>query len=376
MQTSEPIISRLKLKKNGGGRVPLTIAFEIMEWLDEVGEPDLVADRLIQKIEKNSDYFNDYVLNELYSFLFIGGFYPTIIEFIGRHMGKKNFKIPWSLLVECFCLCEGISEDAKKALWESIKINQVEVESSMAPHSLELFPDLAPYKIEIKNLLLEKYQAVKNEMIDSLVSLRAQQLVDAERQLLTKLCKMYPDDPEVLNQLSIYKENNAYEILTRYSPDHRIMNRDQIFVRLGHFLEIKEEFNEEMAKKILKQMIPLAEGDAILAYEFAVALLIIEDYEGALHILEYAENHKNKKWLRIELLLLQRHFLVVLEELVGLELEFSDEPETFFAISYFRAQAYWGLGQKGNAVEIMESLTSLRPNYRSALTLLGEWRGR
>jgi hypothetical protein len=56
-----------------------------------------------------------------------------------------------------------------------------------------------------------------------------------------------------------------------------------------------------------------------------------------------------------------------------MEIKYISDPETTFAVSYLRAQALQGLGQHGSALEIMQSIVRVRPNYRSAHSLILEW---
>ena len=101
---------------------------------------------------------------------------------------------------------------------------------------------------------------------------------------------------------------------------------------------------------------------------------MLDQFEDSLHILSFSNDESEAfLWFRLEALLKARHFVEVLHEITHIELQFAHEPETFFATAYLRAQAYWGLGQKHSAMEVMDSVLVSRPHYRAASALLSLW---
>jgi hypothetical protein len=112
-----------------------------------------------------------------------------------------------------------------------------------------------------------------------------------------------------------------------------------------------------------------------MAFEFAIAAIMLESYEAALQILEFCEPTESLLWLRLEVLLQCRRFVEVLNEIAQVEVMLAHQPETFFATAYLRAQALWGLGQKHTAIEVIEGVLAARPHYRAASALLNIWSG-
>ncbi|MNL11546.1 hypothetical protein D3C87_1323860 [compost metagenome] len=120
-------------------------------------------------------------------------------------------------------------------------------------------------------------------------------------------------------------------------------------------------------------LIEAAAENPELAADLAIAAVMFEMPETALKVLEFAEADASMIWLRMEVLLMARHFIELLNEISKTEVMFAHEPETFFATAYLRAQAFWGLGQKHTAIEVMEGLLISRPHYRAASALLSVW---
>ena len=119
----------------------------------------------------------------------------------------------------------------------------------------------------------------------------------------------------------------------------------------------------------------MREGAHIAAYNLAIGLYFIELYHEALQVIRRAPESSAKDWFYLELLLRCGRYLECLDEVNQIELKYSADPESTFAATYIRAQALWGLGQTGSAIELLRSIVDIRPSYRSAHSLLNEWAG-
>ena len=118
-----------------------------------------------------------------------------------------------------------------------------------------------------------------------------------------------------------------------------------------------------------------AKNDPSQAADLAVIAAMIDLWDDAIELLAMAPDAGRRGWLRLELMLGANRNLELLNELAVVEQAHSEDPETFYATAYLRAQALWALGQEEQAVEILESLLSARPQYRAGVSLLTLWRG-
>ena len=162
---------------------------------------------------------------------------------------------------------------------------------------------------------------------------------------------------------------------------------------LSHrFTEMPAAMTESLPElsTVEKEMIDMWTQDAVAAtlkkrgkknvdigYDLAVSLLMMDAPEAALAVAtSIPSNSKNAvgvDWLIAELLLSLRRFVDLLNHLQHLEVTYSNDPETAFAVSYLRAHALKALGQSAAAVEILRNIVQVRPNYRSAGHLAIEW---
>ncbi len=340
---------------------------EIHNLLSEYGDPALVADRLIRNMDESEENITASNVEALARFLWHCGFLTTLNDFVLRHIQKENFPIPWAYFAEAIgqmhpeieprilaSLKEGI--DATKG-WEVL---------SRSAALDRFFKEVGALRRDRKYKIHKRYYAEKKNYIDQLTTLRTQQLYEQEKDLLELLQKLYPGDQDVHKEFKDHEQRYATEILARWGPSQKSRPVEEV------------SFDEDQLK-ILHEIFLTMEAECkdseSLGYDCAIAMWMMEDFEHALLLLGYADNCTSKDWLYLELLLKCRRFLELLQALVEVENVYVDDPETFFATTYLRAQAFWGLGQRHMAIEIMESLVTSRPNYRSAPSLLNLWRG-
>ena len=81
-----------------------------------------------------------------------------------------------------------------------------------------------------------------------------------------------------------------------------------------------------------------------------------------------------RDWLHLDLLIYTRKFAESLSFIQDLDLKYHDDPLFYSTKIYYIAQCFWGLGDKNKAIELMENLIEIKPDYRLASSLLKEWR--
>lgn len=341
----------------------LSIELEIQSLLKENLPFEQIGNSLVEKIE-NADYeWTNENLNSLYMFLLKSGQAQLLISFILKHIKDKKFIIPWGHFIEAVSLLHSeINPELIKLFKKGIKETSGKYLACQSDKWDSLIAEIAEWRSQKSWEENKRAPLLKKELLEKLNTLRTQQLYIAEQELLQKLGKMFPGDPDVQNEILKAQERYAYEVLNRYSG----IKKDKL-----NFEESQEKKNLESISLCL-----LAKSQEIpeMAVDFAVAALMMEDFETSYQILKTCQQSSVTLWMKTELQLKTRRYVELLEELVTIELTMAEDPETFFATALLRAQAFWGLGQKHTAVEILEGLLASRPSYRSASLLLDLWR--
>jgi hypothetical protein len=342
------------------------IELEIQKLINELTDLDDVADRLIQTIESSPTRFNEENITSVAQFLFNTGRNQKLIQFVLRHVGENKFYVPWPFFLEALGHAKiQLGEVEIKSIFEGIQKSKAQAEASRAKSFDSYIPILSEWRAHRKYKIQKNYISKKSALIDELFMLRTEQLIDEEKKVLKRLQLLFPGDKDVAHEISEHKQRHALDILARHSPKPQSIEFRQPTV---------VDLQSELALNLLStELLTIAKVDPKMAFEFAVAAFMLEAYPLALDVLQYSEQTESAIWLRLELLLNCRHFAELLSELAQVEILLAGDPETFFASTYLRAQALWGLGQKHSALELLHGVINLRPNYRAASTLLNVW---
>lgn len=212
-----------------------------------------------------------------------------------------------------------------------------------------------------------QYQNKRKELMEKLHFLQNHRLLEEERRLLSLLQKMYPQDEEIHSKQEEFEERWAREIISLHSQsllktESEAKTRTALGESEKRFAEVLCEFTLELCQTNDKR-----------CYNLALCLYFMELYDGAYDLLKLAEPEEAADWLRVELLLARQYYLECLGEIDRLEVAYSSNPETSFSASYCRAKALKGLGQTHQGIELLQSIVHIRPNYRSAQSLIHEW---
>lgn len=344
-----------------------SLELEIKSLLDELGQPSAVAERLIPYIEGSEDLLTPDVILTLSRFLLHSGLYAELIGFVLRHFRSETFRIPWPYFLEAIALSRpGFDDMLADLLLEGIDQQNQRADASRSK-ALDLHtPELKAERADRRLQALKQYRREKDRLIEQLATLRTQQLYEQERQLLQKLQKMYPGDEDIRQEAKNHKERYALEILAKHSRLSKNFSFDSLPA---------DSAVENLKPSFAETLLRAAENDPESALDLAISAAMLDLWETALDTLSFAPEGKAKDWLHMELLLGARRHLELLQNLGALEQIHADDPETFFATAYLRAQALWGLGQKHQAIEVMESLLAARPQYRAGISLITLWRG-
>lgn len=353
------------------------IEVDIQHWLTKKLQPEEVGDLVRQAMIKALKGKKSKVLNIGFSFFLSSGQQNLLFQFVFENLWTQPEKWPWAHLMEAILNapahirnqvlpwmllgskeCLMVSDFAKTRA----SINPSEL-GSLASDFLKHMP---AWKAERFRKRSEQREKTKQEMMDLIVTFRIQQLYDPERKLLRRLELMYPRDSEVKLLVGEHKKRYAFEILERRLRSHRpsLENPSLAF----------NPEDETWVKSIAQAHLELGRKSQNLKDDLIVSALMLDLPEVAYDLISQLGPPGEQNWLTLEVLLAVGRHAELLSALDAIELAKASEPETFFATAYFRAQAYYGLGQKEKAIEIMEGLLTSRPDYRSGHTLLNLWR--
>ncbi|MFN8791453.1 MAG: hypothetical protein ACK5Y2_08370 [Bdellovibrionales bacterium] len=274
---------------------------------------------------------------------------------------------PWNLLVTWLTIQRlFLSVDDREQLKKLILQQDATYEWSKHASAWEsIYPEIVQWRGQARNGLQDKINKMQELLFEELKTWKSQRLREQEERVLRLLNKKFPGDVNLQEEWNRFRENQAFETLNAKLRERR--TQEPLLPFEEEVTTLPGPWRQELQTKAL--------ADPQLFYDFALQCCFCEDWAWALHLIRQAPASQSRDWLEVEILLRARRFVDVLQALVVIEGRWAHEAETFFATAYLRAQAYYGLGQRQKASEVLESLLASRPLYRQGIELLSLWKG-
>lgn len=306
------------------------------------------------------------------TFFMHAGLPASLLDFLCGQI-ETGSPIPWGHFAEALTMADGgrLENEIMTALLEAAEEQMLGWHLARS-HALDSFSDTLAKERELRRRALnEKVLHHKRELLMQIDTLRSQEMDDEEGRLLEKVLKMFPRDPQIQDQYQEHRTRKALRLLEHKMSKPPERNYDEY-----EATHDAESLGILSAIQASMQEIWSQEGQpAQMGTDFGVAHMMWENPEGVLAYVT-PPGSDSAVWLRLEALLRTRRYVQLLADLIALEKNVFDNPDATIAITYLRAQALWGLGRRFEAIDLLEGLVNIKPNYMAAITLLSVWRGR
>lgn len=348
------------------------IESEIRQLLTESGDAASAAEQLVKRWDAN--VLSDEDVRSLTRFMLRAGLYTQLLQQVRRCL-KRDLQVPWAALAEVIdrlgIKLEAIEVDA---FFEGIAFQSSAFETDLMFDLVESAgldsydPRPAEYRIQKTRHIRRLHEEKRADLQRQLDYARVNRLMSQEKRLLDEIQAFDPGDAELSREKNLFEFREAQEIVENalaHSPPKAEIERK--FSRLSPELRAA-------ADPILKRVQKLAlKANEPELYDLALMLIFMDLHDEGIALLEKRRLSARIDWLLLETLILGRQYAAALGEVESLEVKYAGDSEAPFALTYTRARALWGLGDTVTAIELMRSLTRVRPTYRSANTLLQQW---
>lgn len=345
------------------------LELEIHSLFQEGHSPDYICQEIISKYER-SEAVSTSEIESLSHFLIANGEFHLLFRLYSRCLRKDSLAtFPWGYFIYAVEHCLGhISEDLISFVADGIEEQTSEDSCTKIPRLIQTLP-IVSQRLRSKRDSFELSQLEqKAKLISQLNQNRLYQLADQEEQTLQQLIKSFPRDIEVQLLYQAHLEKKADEILSKVknqslSRSRKISQMDlssqEVAELIGHIRQVSEGISTTAPDQL---------------YNMAILAMHLELYDLSIEVLNRAPRNLSSEWLKAEVLFASGRHLDLLKHIEEIEKDFSTTPESTYGAVYLKAQAYYGLGQKDLAIQLLESLSQTIPSYRSTEALLHEWK--
>lgn len=302
----------------------------------------------------------------IWHFLYLSGRHGLLAATLAQEL-KNKARIPFDLLIQIMTEADLAP---KSAVIESVMKGarkQAAVDELIGPRGWDeydkRFAQMREQLLTQKNSEQHKF---KDGMLEKFQFLQSQRMTEQAGRLLRRMVELYPDEIEFKKLKQHFDEQWARDVLS----DHQALLSSE---KLDRTATAPSTSDEEMLKCFAQEGEKISMEHREFAADLSVGFWFLEDYNRALEILPFAPPSLANDWLRAELLFAARRFIECIELLNVLEVKYVNDPESTFAVSYLRAQCLQYCGQQAAALEILQSIVRVRPNYRSVSALIQQW---
>jgi tetratricopeptide (TPR) repeat protein len=329
------------------------------------GSSEKVARNLIERMKKESP-----ARKERWAFahfLIHAGFYKDLLGLYADWFREKN-RIP--LMAFCHLLnLSGFRPKAEFLKQLFVAIDETEEPQFVFSPWVEIDPRFEVLHQKAFESVMHNAEVHRQKLSAKLEYFRVNRMIDEEARLLDEMLEIYPHDQILKNEKENFKIRWADTLIARKALE--AFDESFIYAKSN-----AKPADVEIARVIATSFQEAASKNPRAAYNLALGLYFLELYESALSVLALAPQTPAVDWFHIECLIQSRRFVECLDAISNIETVYSNDPETIFGATYFRAQALNGLGQIGVATELLRSIVAIRPSYRAAHSLLLKWAGR
>ncbi|MBL7545852.1 MAG: hypothetical protein JNL11_18690 [Bdellovibrionaceae bacterium] len=343
----------------------LSLDDEIHIHLNQGHPPSFIAEWIYEKMISSDYEWSDANMNTFCLFILKAGRCDLILYFFQKFYKDEALKIEpafliWAI-VKSFPL---VSKELQKIIYAYFNEDEKRwVEAALTKFGDPYWPELRERRKRLRDLNTQKLNKLRKDLIQKFELFSSQNLNEPAKNTIRKLEKIFPGDLEIFKITMKFKERDAESVFDKYR--HK-KSRLDLKPKVDPDVMLAQQGLGRFLKRELNKMKGF-EADLV------ILCLTLEMNELALELFHSPEVINENVWLYLEVLLLNRRNLEILSLLPSIEKNFSHLPDTFLACTFMRSQALWNLGERNTAIEVLQAVVEVKPNYRSSDVLLAEW---
>ncbi len=295
---------------------------------------------------------------EIFHFLYLSNQHKTFLSALRMEINVEDPVIPWTHLFAVLNAANKLNPDVVKTF----------VNSSTSGSEIGRFrinqPDLIELWNKRKQEASARYESRKRDLIKELDFARRQGFKDQRQRILDELESLYPGDAEVEAAFQSERELHARSTI------HKVFQKK---LAQNDWFPTSNDIDPAVAKELLQFSKKYLKKHPSLTIDIAILFYQMDMYEEALLILDSSkEKTSHILWYALQISIDGKQYaraLSVIEQLRHRQLN----NDNSFSLLYHQALALFGLGQKSEAKQIIANIVKIRPDYRSADSLLIEW---
>ncbi len=300
--------------------------------------------------------------SEIYNFLFQSGLHKVFIYLFAVDLRSQIVDLPWS---KTFLIIKTQKVELPKDFFKEIYLafRQQRFLNKKVSKLGELIVALQEEDVSHFSKTVRKK---KQELLASARIAESEQLHEQQVHYMGELKKMFPNEYNVASLISDREKQRAEKIIAKISKRRQIQRTHSSF----HF----SDEDQKLIEHLNEQAQNLLNSKNVTATDLAYLFRSFGDNTKAIDFIYQNKDEEKRDWQLLDYLFNGKQYLSLLDHCQHLKNKYSQFPDALFSISYAEAVAYWELGEKQKAVDLMGQIASMRPDFKSASETLAQWR--
>ncbi|MCB0379173.1 MAG: hypothetical protein KDD33_11840, partial [Bdellovibrionales bacterium] len=296
-----------------------------------------------------------------YQFLYHAKQWQVFLFLFRKDISERSAKVPWDLFLRLILNLNIVVPEEHDILIKKVLKKQ----RIIARKSFTVKEMIAAIVLKRKYAFMQDLQDKRQELLSSANIAKSERLFDQQIQFLKELKKLFPNDINVKQILFDREKIDAEQVLQKALRANR---------RSTYTPRAVDEDEKASLEHLSQQAKHILDTHPELAHDFAIMFRQFGSLRIACDFLYLEKDSESRDWQLLDLLLIDRQYLALLDHAEQLKLKYSNQPLALFSISYAEALAYWELGEKSKAIQLMGQIANMKPDFKSASDLLIEWK--
>ncbi|MBY0384901.1 hypothetical protein K2X05_07055 [bacterium] len=295
---------------------------------------------------------------QIYHFLYLAKQEKTFINILRQELLLPDPIVPWTHLFSFLKKWKKLTPQNIKSL---IRLDSENLDSIVFRVNT---PELSELWNRKKQQVLANYENKKIDLLKDLQFAKNQGLKEKRIDALNQLKKHFPNDKAVESAYQAEKEFRARHTY------HKLINKKdkQMYIKKEHL-----KFTDDELKGIFKTIKKYLKKNADYAYDFCIMFMEMDLPLLGLQVVDLLKKKSQRLlWHELYLSLEGQQYARALSLIAQLQ-KSKIGNEQSFSLLYYQAQALYGLGNRSDAIRIIKNIVKIRPQFKSAHSLLMEW---
>ncbi len=298
---------------------------------------------------------------EIYNFLYLARQHKLFLYLFAVDLQSHILDIPW---IQALSILTHSRVSVSSDLFDEM-VDNFKKQKFVSRHPTSMTDLITELKVKDRQRFMQKMLRTKQELMASARIAQSERLMEQHVQYMNELKKIFPNEFNVASLITDQEKKKAGQILAKNSKNRRIH-------KINETPPVSQD-EQALLKVLSKQAEDYLKANKAKPSDLAFLFRSMGENQKAIEFIYQNSDEEKKDWQLLDYLFSGEQYVSLLDHCQILKKKYAQYPDALFSISYAESVAYWELGEKDVALELMKQIASMRPDFKSASEILAQW---